>query len=81
MSERAAPLVFRAARRARALEKLVWEPAGGRCEYCQVAQVNDPLPFEIDHIIAKKTRRANASEQPVFGLFRGQPQRAERHGH
>ena len=40
----------------RALEELVWERAGRRCEYCQVAQEHDRLPFEIDHIIAKKHR-------------------------
>ena len=47
----------------RALEQLVWERAGRRCEYCRVAQEHDRLPFEIDHIIAKKhsgpTRAAN----------------------
>jgi hypothetical protein len=40
----------------RALEQLVWERAGSRCEYCRVAQEHDRLPFEIDHIIAKKHR-------------------------
>jgi hypothetical protein len=47
----------------RALEQLVWERAGGRCEYCRVAQERDRLSFEIDHIIAKKhggpTRASN----------------------
>jgi HNH endonuclease len=47
----------------RALERLVWERAGRRCEYCQVAQEHNRLSFEIDHIIAKKhdgpTRAAN----------------------
>ena len=47
----------------RALEQLVWDRAGHRCEYCQVAQEHDRLPFEIDHIIAKKhggpTRASN----------------------
>jgi hypothetical protein len=38
----------------RALEELVWERAAGRCEYCRIAQGHDRLPFEIDHIIAKK---------------------------
>ncbi len=38
----------------RALERLVWERASGRCEYCRVAQEHDRLPFEIDHIVAKK---------------------------
>ena len=40
----------------RALEEQVWERAGHRCEYCRVAQEHDRLPFEIDHIIAKKHR-------------------------
>jgi hypothetical protein len=37
-----------------ALEQLVWQRAGHRCEYCQVAQKLDRLPFEIDHIISQK---------------------------
>ena len=38
----------------RALIDLVWQRAGGRCEYCQLAQEDLELPFEIDHIRAKK---------------------------
>ena len=38
----------------RALEGLVWNRAGGRCEYCRTRQEDDELPFQIDHIIAKK---------------------------
>jgi len=38
----------------RELKELVWERASDRCEYCQVAQKFDLLPFEIDHIIAQK---------------------------
>jgi len=34
----------------------VWRRAGNRCEYCQVQQAFDRLPFEIDHIIAIKHR-------------------------
>jgi hypothetical protein len=33
----------------RELAKLVWQRADYRCEYCQVPQARDPLPFEIDH--------------------------------
>jgi hypothetical protein len=40
----------------RTLLELVWQRAGGRCEYCQLAQENHELPFEIDHIIARKHR-------------------------
>ncbi|MHC5539149.1 HNH endonuclease [Singulisphaera rosea] len=47
----------------RELVDLVWQRAGGRCEYCQLSQESLDLPFEIDHIIAKKhlgpTRAAN----------------------
>jgi 5-methylcytosine-specific restriction endonuclease McrA len=47
----------------RALEALVWQRAGARCEYCQAAQAHDRLPFQIDHIIALKhggpTRASN----------------------
>ena len=40
----------------RALVELVRQRAGRRCEYCQVLQAHDPLPFEIDHVIARKHR-------------------------
>lgn len=36
------------------LERLVRERAGGRCEYCHLPQVASGVPFEIDHIIARK---------------------------
>ncbi len=35
----------------RALEKSIWERAGSRCEYCQLPEEWDPIPFEIDHVI------------------------------
>jgi hypothetical protein len=36
----------------KALESLVRERSGGRCEYCKMPQEFDPLAFQIDHIIA-----------------------------
>ncbi len=46
-----------------ALEKLVWDRARARCEYCQMAQAEDAIRFEIDHIVAAshggKTRQGN----------------------
>lgn len=36
------------------LERLVWRRAGRVCEYCQMSQEYDDLPFQIDHIIARK---------------------------
>jgi hypothetical protein len=37
-----------------ALERLVWERANGRCEYCQFPAEISLLPFQLDHIIAEK---------------------------
>jgi hypothetical protein len=34
--------------------QLVWQRAGNRCEYCQIPHDLSWLPFEIDHIVAKK---------------------------
>jgi len=37
-----------------ALERQVRQRAGGRCEYCRLPQAGSRVPFEIDHIIARK---------------------------
>jgi HNH endonuclease len=37
-----------------ALDRLVWERARERCEYCGCAQSWYLTPFQIDHIIARK---------------------------
>jgi hypothetical protein len=36
-----------------ALQRLVWQRAGGRCEYCRLPQDGSRAAFEIDHIIAR----------------------------
>jgi hypothetical protein len=36
------------------LVQLVWERAHSTCEYCGLPQSLSFLPFEFDHIIAKK---------------------------
>jgi 5-methylcytosine-specific restriction endonuclease McrA len=36
------------------LRTIVWNRAGGRCEYCLVRQDNEALTLCVDHIIAKK---------------------------
>lgn len=38
------------------LHDQVWQRANGRCEYCRMPQEFDPLPFQIDHIIAQQHR-------------------------
>ena len=40
----------------RSLEAIVWQRAGGRCEYCWLSQNDLELPLEIDHIIPRKHR-------------------------
>jgi hypothetical protein len=36
------------------LRDLVLRRAQSRCEYCRIAQEVDPLPFQIDHVIARQ---------------------------
>jgi hypothetical protein len=36
------------------LAEEVWRRANGACEYCRMLQAFDPLPFEIDHIVAEQ---------------------------
>ena len=36
------------------LINLVWSRAGRACEYCLMPQVFYPVPFQIDHIIARQ---------------------------
>ena len=52
-----------------ALVDLVWGRAHARCEYCQLAQANSLLSFEIDHIIAKKHGGATAPENLCLACF------------
>jgi hypothetical protein len=39
---------------AASLTQHVRERAAGRCEYCHLPQAASNIPFEIDHIIARK---------------------------
>jgi hypothetical protein len=36
------------------LRQLVRQRAAGRCEYCGLAQAQEPLPFHIEHIIPRQ---------------------------
>jgi hypothetical protein len=38
------------------LYRLVRERADGRCEYCHLPETESLVPFEIEHIIARKHR-------------------------
>jgi hypothetical protein len=56
----------------RSLQKLIWQRAGNRCEYCQVPQERDRLPFEIDHIVAEN-HEGPTSRQSMPMVLRVQP--------
>lgn len=53
----------------RRIIELVWQQAYARCEYCQLAQAHSLLPFEIDHIIAKKHGGATAPENLCLACY------------
>lgn len=36
------------------LRREVWRRAEDTCEYCRMPQAFDPLPFQLDHIIAEQ---------------------------
>jgi hypothetical protein len=36
------------------LIELVWDRAGGACEYCLMPQQFYPVPFQVDHVIARQ---------------------------
>lgn len=52
-----------------ALERLVWQRAGGRCEYCQLPQDFSPLPHAIDHIIARQHEGPTVAENLALACF------------
>jgi hypothetical protein len=59
-----------------AFDRLVRQRAGGRCEYGRLPQAGSRVPFEIDHIIARKhggrTLAGNLAATYVhFNLYKG----------
>lgn len=52
-----------------ALVALVKQRAGERCEYCQLAQAQSSIPFEIDHIIALKHGGGTDAENLALSCF------------
>ncbi len=51
------------------LEKLVWSRAGAVCEYCQMPQRFDDLPFEIDHVVASSHGGKTAAGNLALSCF------------
>ena len=47
-----------------------WSAAGGAaCEYCQLPQASPSIPFEIDHIIARKHGGTTVAENLALSCF------------
>ena len=44
------------------LQRKVWRRAGAACEYCRLPQHADPLPFQIDHVLAQQHGGLTVSE-------------------
>lgn len=51
------------------LESLIWRRAQSACEYCQMPQEYDDLPFQIDHIIARKHKGATTAQNLALACF------------
>lgn len=52
-----------------ALERLVWQRAGSRCECCQLSQAYSPLPHAIDHIVARQHGGPTEPENLALACF------------
>lgn len=51
------------------LEQLVWRRAQRVCEYCRMPQQHDELPFEVDHIFARKHDGETIPENLALACF------------
>jgi hypothetical protein len=51
------------------LERLVWRRAQRTCEYCQLLQEYDELPFQIDHILARKHGGLTTAQNLALACF------------
>jgi hypothetical protein len=53
----------------RDLQRIVRERANGRCEYCAFPQEFAELPFEVDHVVARKHRGATNADNLALTCF------------
>ncbi len=51
------------------LGRLVWVRALGCCEYCGMPQEFDRIPFEIDHVIARKRGGLTVADNLALACF------------
>ncbi len=55
----------------RALVNRVRQAAGGRCEYYRMRRQFDPLPFQVDHIIAEQHGGETVFENLAWSCLHG----------
>jgi hypothetical protein len=53
----------------RSLERQVWTRANSCCEYCQMPQAYDAIPFEIDHVVAESHAGPTSAENLALACF------------
>jgi hypothetical protein len=53
----------------KSLQEFVWSRANARCEYCQIQQAFDALPFEIDHIIAEQHQGESTEDNLALACY------------
>jgi hypothetical protein len=51
------------------LQQLVWERANGTCEYCRIPAAICKVPFQIDHIIARKHGGRTTADNLALACF------------
>ena len=52
-----------------ALRDEIWRRSGGCCEYCRMPRSLDPIPFHVDHIIARKHSGKTESGNIAIACF------------
>ncbi|HEX5444790.1 MAG TPA: HNH endonuclease signature motif containing protein [Pirellulales bacterium] len=57
----------------RALLNKLRKLTGERCDYCRMPERFDPLPFQVDHIIARQHGGATIFGEPGLELSSLQP--------
>jgi hypothetical protein len=51
------------------VEEIVRRRADWRCEYCQLPEADSDLPFQIDHVIARKHRGHSKPENLAYACL------------
>jgi hypothetical protein len=52
-----------------AVETFVNQRAGGRCEYCQLPEAFSELPFQMDHVVARKHGGGTVAENLAYACL------------